>query len=207
MLARSIFARFLFAFAIVAVSSLSVADSHVVPAPLKPQEVWQVVAAELRALGFSEQQLPRVEDLDMPETLPFVAARSLRVSSTCWDAIPRRTQFRMECEAAGQCLPFLVYLRDPTGMDAGARSCRLASESRLAHGTLGAHLAEAKPKPAVRSGDSATAVFLSSHIRMTASVTCLEQGQEGEVIRVRALDGHIFRARISSPTLLEALPQ
>jgi hypothetical protein len=27
------------------------------------------------------------------------------------------------------------------------------------------------------------------------------------VIRVRALDGHIFRARISSPTQLEALRQ
>jgi flagella basal body P-ring formation protein FlgA len=42
---------------------------------------------------------------------------------------------------------------------------------------------------------------------MTASVTCLERGRQGEVIRVRAPDGHIFRARISGPALLEALPQ
>lgn len=32
---------------------------------------------------------------------------------------------------------------------------------------------------------------------MTAIVTCLERGREGQVIRVRSQDGHIFRARIS----------
>jgi flagella basal body P-ring formation protein FlgA len=59
----------------------------------------------------------------------------------------------------------------------------------------------------VRAGERATAVFLSSRLRMTASVTCLEHGREGEIIRVRGLDGHVFRARISGPALLEALPQ
>jgi flagella basal body P-ring formation protein FlgA len=49
--------------------------------------------------------------------------------------------------------------------------------------------------------------LLSNGFRMTASVTCLDPGGAGEVIRVRALDGHIFRARISGPALLEALPQ
>jgi hypothetical protein len=187
---RLILIRFLFAFAIAAISAVSVADTNAPPTFLKPQEVWQVVAAELRALGFSEQQLPRVEDLDMPATLPAVAARSLRISSTCWDAIPRRTQFRVECEAVGQCLPFLVYLRDPAGVDVGARSCRLATESRPA---LGAHSASGtQPKPVMRPGDRATAVLHSSTLRMTASVTCLEPGREGEVIRVRAVDGHIF---------------
>jgi hypothetical protein len=203
--ARSILIRFLSAFAIAAVSSVSVADSPAPPTPLKPQEVWQVVTAELRALGLSKQQLPSVEDLDMPSNLPAIAARSLRISSTCWDAIPRRTQFRVECEEVGQCLPFMVYLRDPTGVDLGARSCRLATESRAA---LGGHSAPgAKSKPTMRPGDRATAVLHSTAFRMTASVTCLEPGREGEVIRVRALDGHIFRARISSPTQLEALPQ
>jgi len=50
-------------------------------------------------------------------------------------------------------------------------------------------------------------VFLTNRLRMTASVTCLERGREGEVIRVRSQDGHIFRARISGPALLEVLPQ
>jgi flagella basal body P-ring formation protein FlgA len=65
----------------------------------------------------------------------------------------------------------------------------------------------ASPKPAVRAGDRTTAVFLSNRLRLTARVTCLERGREGEVIRVRSQDGHIFRARISGPAQLEALPQ
>jgi len=59
----------------------------------------------------------------------------------------------------------------------------------------------------VRAGDRATAVFLSARLRISASVTCLERGREGEVIRVRNEDGQVFRARISGPALLEAVPQ
>ena len=66
---------------------------------------------------------------------------------------------------------------------------------------------KALAKPAVRAGDRATAVFLSARLRISASVTCLERGREGEVIRVRGEDGQVFRARISGPALLEAVPQ
>ena len=170
--------------------------------------------AELRIRGLSEQQLPPIEDLDLPVALPARAGRTLRVSSACWDAGPRRTQFRLECGEAGQCLPFLVYVRDHVRNGNGdavvrAGSCRLRSESRPA---MESHLApeaapKSSPKPTVRTGDRATAVFLFEHLRMTASVTCLERGREGEVIRVRGPDGRIFPARISGPALLEALPQ
>jgi len=59
----------------------------------------------------------------------------------------------------------------------------------------------------LRVGDRATAVFLSSRLRMTANVICLERGREGAVIRVRSQDGHVFRARISGSARVEALPQ
>jgi len=48
------------------------------------------------------------------------------------------------------------------------------------------------PKLAMRAGDRATAVFVSSRLRLTARVTCLERGREGEVIRVRSQDGAFF---------------
>jgi hypothetical protein len=179
------------------------------PTLVTRQEVWQAVVAELHERGLSESQLPRIEDLDLPVALPAVAGRKLRVSSACWDEGPQRTQFRLECGEPGQCLPFLVYVharvRDEGNRDAGARagSCGMESGSRPA--------AEAslKPssKPTVRPGDRATAVFLSDRLRITASVTCLERGREGEVIRVRNQDGEVFRARISGPALLEAVPQ
>jgi hypothetical protein len=194
------------------------------PTPIMRQEVWQAVAAELRQRGLAEKQLPRVEDLDLPGALPALAGRRLRVSSECWDEGPRRTQFRLQCDEPGECLPFLVYVRDPirdyelgvrdslnhdslgAGAVARAGSCRLASGSHPAHGVPEA-VRPAASQPMVRAGDQARAVFLANGLRMTASVTCLERGREGEIIRVRGLDGYVFRARVSGPNLLEALWQ
>lgn len=191
----------------VIVASSAKAEEHSLATPVTRQEVWQAVAEELGRRGFSEQQLPRVDDLDLPVAPPARVGRKLRVSSSCWNEgqRQRRTQFRVECTEPGACLPFLVYLRNPghDSADAGASartaSCRLQSEVRP--------VSAAAPKPTVRAGERAMAVFIADRLRMTASVTCLERGREGEVIRVRAVDGHIFRARISGPALLEALPQ
>jgi len=225
---RSIFARFLCALGIVLGSLLLAGVSAGLSAEVsaeewrKPpgappsaatrQEVRQAVAAELQREGLSEQRLPRIEDLDLPGALPALAGRRLRVSSACWDEGPRRTQFRLECSEPGQCLPFLVYLhnvylyndvhdyvRDGQNASARAGSCRAASQPRRS--------TEPSPKPVLRAGDRATAVFLSNRLRMTASVTCLERGREGEVIRVRSQDGRVFRARIAGPARLEALTQ
>jgi hypothetical protein len=177
--------------------------------PVTRQEVWQAVAAKLREQGISEPEMPRIEDLDLPVALPAVAGRRLQVSSACWDEGPQRAQFRLECGEMGQCLPFLVYVHghaiDAGGRDALAKTgpCRLQSES---HPAPEAPL-KPLPQPAVRAGDKATAMFVSDRLRITVSVTCLERGREGEVIRVRNQDGEIFRARISGPALLEALPQ
>jgi Chaperone for flagella basal body P-ring formation len=229
LLARSIFARFPFAFGIVLGALLSAGLPGEVsaeesrpppgtpPTPVTRQEVWQAVVAELRRQGLSERQLPRVEDLDLPGALPTLGGWTLRVSSVCWDEGPRRTQFRLECGKPGQCLPFLVYLHDDIrddvrdgvrdSVNAGARaeSCRPALVLRQTASEL-RPVPAAPPKPTVRAGDRATAVFLSDRLRMTANVTCLERGREGEVIRVRGPDGHVFRARISGPAQLEALP-
>jgi hypothetical protein len=228
---RSIFARFLFAFEIVlgsllvAVISAGLSAEEFRPPPGTPPtaatrlEVWQAVAAELQREGLSERRLLRIEDLELPAALPALAGRRLRVSSACWDEAPRRTQFRLECGEPGQCLPFLVYLhnaylhdaypydylhdhlhdyvRDDQNASARAGSCRPASEPL--------RVPEASPKPVLRAGDRATAVFLSNRLRMTASVTCLERGRAGEVIRVRSQDGRVFRARISGPGRLEVL--
>ncbi len=214
MIARLILAgfRFVFVFAMAAGSllsaRLSAEESSTPPdtrrTPVTRQEVWQAVVAELHERGLSESQLPRIEDLDLPVALPAVAGRKLRVSSACWDEGPERTQFRLECGEPGQCLPFLVYVH-VHNRDAGARagSCRPESESRPAPEAPLKSLAN----PTVRAGDRATAVFLSARLRISASVTCLERGREGEVIRVRGEDGQVFRARISGPALLEAVPQ
>jgi Chaperone for flagella basal body P-ring formation len=181
------------------------------------QEVWRAVLTEMRKEGLPEKQLPALEGLELPAALPALAGRRLRVASVCWDKAPQRTQFRLECGAPGECLPFLVYLRDslrdrlslgnplrdPVGDAASSNSGGHAESCRLAS----LHAAADSPKPVVRAGDRATAVFHAERLRMTASVTCLEHGGAGEVIRVRGLDGHVFQARITGPGELEALPQ
>jgi flagellar basal body P-ring formation chaperone FlgA len=214
MLARFVFVFvFLLAFAIMAGSRIAAegssksADAR--PTPVTRQEVWQAVVAGLKERGLSEPQMPRIEDLDLPVAVPAVAGRKLRASSSCWDDGSERAEFRMECSEPGQCLPFLAYVQvhrhDGGGEDAGTHVglCRLASVSRPAGEAPPTPLA----KPTVRPGDQATAVFLSARLRITASVTCLDRGREGEIIRVRNQDGEIFRARVSGPALLEALPQ
>ncbi|MBZ5613074.1 MAG: flagella basal body P-ring formation protein FlgA [Acidobacteriia bacterium] len=213
MIARLISGRFLLVCGILAAASLSgelAAEPSRIPpdarfTPVTRQEVWQAVAAELRQQGMMEPQWPRIEDLDLPGALPALAGRRLRVVSSCWDEGPQRTQFRLECGEPGECLPFLVYLhdsrRDDKTMAASWRagSCRPRS--------LSPHPAAASRKPVMRAGDRALAVFAAEGLRMAASVTCLERGREGDVIRVRAQDGRIFRARVSGPARLEALPQ
>ncbi|MGB7642057.1 MAG: hypothetical protein WBL82_12280, partial [Terriglobales bacterium] len=52
--------------------------------PVTVREAWQAVATELRSRGFREEQLPRVEDIELPAAVPARAGRNLRVSAVCW---------------------------------------------------------------------------------------------------------------------------
>lgn len=194
-----------------ALSLLAAEDLVTVPqlrqTPVTRREVWQAIVADLHERGLSEAQLPKIEDLDLPVALSASAGRQLRVASACWDDGAARTQFRLECAAPGQCLPFLAYVHVRIDGESNFNSrpgfCRLDSARRPAPRTFSNALA----KPTVRPGDRATARFVSARLRITASVTCLDRGREGEVIRVRGQDGQVFRARVSGPAQLEAVPQ
>jgi hypothetical protein len=161
--------------------------------PLTRQEVWQALVGELRERGLREEQLPRAEDLDLPVALPAAEGRTLRVAAICRDDGLGRVQFRLECREAGQCIPFLASV--PTTELTLAGSCR--SRSASAH----------PKKVAVRAGERAMVVLVANRLRLTASVICLGRGTAGEIIRVKNQDGHIFRARVAAPGLLEVLPQ
>jgi Chaperone for flagella basal body P-ring formation len=222
--ARNRLAYRVFALGTVLATSFLAAETGPAAAPtaVTRQGVWQAVIDELRDQGITGRRLPRIEDLELPGSLPRLEGYSLRVTSACWDEPAQRAQFRIECGAPGECLPFFVYLRDDprdgvlhgndvdnsghASVRSGAALCRTAAESH--HPVPGAlPTSAAAPKSMVRPGDRATAVFLADHLRMTASVTCLDRGREGEIIHVRSQSGQIFRARISGPDLLEALPE
>jgi len=172
-----------------------VAASELEPlARVTVEQARAAVVAELRLRGMAENELPRIEDVELGLAVPARTGSSLRVSSVCWDAEAQRARFRLECRAAGACLPFLVYVRSAS--HAQAASCQAVPER---------HSRAQVSAPAVRAGQTATAVMLASGIRMTAAVTCLDRGARGEIVRVRGGEGRIFRARVAGPALVEAV--
>jgi hypothetical protein len=189
------------------------------PTPATRQNVWHAIVADLHGRGRVGAELARPEDLDLPASLPALESFNLQVRSACWDEVPARAKFRLECGAPGQCLPFLVYLRSTDNTPNNARPAGVSADVGPALETCRTLSADRKPvrplnqtrgrttKPTLRPGDRATAVFLADNLRMSATVTCLDRGSEGEVIRVRNQNGQIFRARISGPAMLEALAQ
>lgn len=165
-------------------------------------EAWQAVANELRQRGFVADELPGIEDVELPVTLPARAGRRLQVSSVCWNADAARVRFRLECRPASACLRFLAYVRGgpEPGSHANAPSCRLENPERV----LGPSQHTA---PSVRAGQRATAMLAASGLQMRAVVTCLDRGAKGEIVRVRGQEGRVFRARVAGQALVEALPE
>lgn len=156
-------------------------------------EIRQLVIDEIDSRGSQQRSLPLEDDIELPLAVPIRATTVLRVSSVCWDADAGRARIRIECVRAGDCLPFLAYVR--TGSNAYAPSCRpqsLARSPQLSTPIL------------LRAGERATALLRAAGLRMTLQVTCLEQGSAGDVIRVRGQEGRVFRARIVSQSLVEA---
>jgi hypothetical protein len=172
--------------------------------PITREEVWQAIVSEQRQRGMSDDQLLAAEEIDLPAAVPASISRTLRVSMVCWDADLARAQFQLECRQPGHCIPFLAYADAGQSTTMGpaktaGSSCRNASRPR--------QISLAPPKNVIRSGVRATVIFRGSQFNLTALVTCLERGAEGAIIRVRSLDGRIFRARVTGPDRLEALTQ
>jgi hypothetical protein len=172
--------------------------------PVTRDEVWQAVNLELRERGVHEEQLLRIEEIELPAAVPANVSRTLRVSMVCWDADLSRAQFQLECREPGHCVPFLAYADAGRSTAMGPEkiagsSCRAAGRSHATNSTQSKNL--------IRVGDHATVVFRGSKLNLTTLVTCLERGTEGAIVRVRNQDGQIFRARVSAPARLEALTQ
>ena len=167
--------------------------------PLTARETWQAVAQELRSRGMREEELPQVADLGLPAALPAREKRTLWVSAVCRDEDAGSVRFRVECREGGACLPFLTDWRGG-GERVAAPSCRLKGASRRA-------AARPRAAPSVVAGERATAVMTAAGLRMTAEVICLDRGASGEIVRVRAKEGRIFRARVSGPGFVEALAE
>jgi hypothetical protein len=155
-------------------------------------QVRQAIIVELGSRVIAKEQLPTVDDIEVPLAVPMRSGSSLRVSSVCWDQDAQRARFQLECTHSGECLPFFAYVRKASR--ANTPACH--TESRDAE-RLGSEFL-------IHTGERATAVLTGAGIRINVPVTCFQGGDLGAIIRVRQGEGHIFRARIVGPSLVEA---
>ncbi len=176
--------------------------------PLTRQEVFSAVAAYLRAHRLSEEQLPQAGELELPGTIPARSERTLRVTAVCWDEPMDRAAFRLECDEAGACLPFLVYGGIGQPIFDLLRSSQVTEISSTCSVQTGTRTRKvSRPEIVVRPGDRATVVFRGTQVRLSQQVTCVERGAAGDIIRVRNSEGTLFRARVVTGGRLEALSQ
>jgi len=167
--------------------------------PVSP-EAWFSVDADRVAAALAARGIPV-----QPGQVEFLASvRSSRPEPAL--AIERLQRAgrdsmlaRIRCRDAGQCVPFYVVLHLSGRQDAQAMVERMYPAASPAHAAVGV----VRPNWVVRTGQRATLVLQGGNLRATTPVICLENGRQGESIRVSSLDRRRFMVgEIVGPGLL-----
>lgn len=102
---------------------------------------------------------------------------------------------KLRCLDPHACLPFYVLI---TGTAEQREQSPEAVESSPRVEMSGA-------KPLMRSGDPATMIFANHGLRISMPVICLQNGRQGQMVRVASTDHRRFyKAEILGPGLLKA---
>jgi hypothetical protein len=168
------------------------------------EEIHSLLGKALTQRGVPAAQLPSLDELDCTAVPP--RAGPLAVEHVNWDAQRRAFQFRIACSAPQRCLPFLVHAR------VGETKAALIRESldivgegerptRRVRLRTGGH---SPNRSLVSPGRPATLLVERDGMRIRASVTCLERGGKGEIVRVRLHDTRqLFRAQVIGDALVK----
>jgi len=148
-------------------------------------ETWYRISADRVAAALAERGIPV-----QPGQVEFlVSVRSKRPEPVLEiEHLQRASRnsvlARLHCRDAGECLPFYVVLHLSEKQDVQAML-----ERSYPHATPARALtAPARPHWAVRAGQRAVIVLQGENLRATTSVICLQNGEQGESIRVSSLD-------------------
>ena len=129
----------------------------------------------------------------LTEVVATTSAPRLRVNSVePWS--DGRLRARLECESPEQCLPFFVGLRVNGAQSeaAGALPELPVAAPRLARAI------------AIRNGDEAILRLDSERVHIRLSVICLENGAQGQTIRVTTKDRKMtYRAQVVDGATLQ----
>ena len=183
-----------------AILSLFVLTGHVhaadVAPPAMPYRVSADGVADALAKGGISIQRGQVEFLaPVKSSRPDPALEIERLQRTSRDSVLARVR----CHEAGECLPFLVVLHLVRGQDPPG----IAERAPATQGQLRTTGSPHRPNWTVKIGQTATLVMQGRDVRATTPVICLQNGRQGESIRVSSLDRkRIMVGEIVGPGLL-----
>jgi hypothetical protein len=183
-----------------AILSLFAVTGHARSAQPVSPEVWFSIGADRVAAALAAREIPvqpgQVEFLaSVRSKRPEPPLEIERLQTASRDSVLAR----IHCRNAGECLPFYVVLHLSGEQDAQAMIGRIhptASPVRAASNPV-------RPQWVVRTGQTATIVLQGENLRATTPVICLQNGRQGESIRVSSLDRkRIMVGEIIGPGLL-----
>lgn len=149
------------------------------------------------------------QDLDCAAARAIPAAAPLELTQTAWNAVLRRWEFSLRCARAGDCVPFLVWSREPVVGD-GISKSRAKRRFTLSAESSSAESSRSDSSPGggestIKRGQTATLVWDQAGIRVVLPVTCLDAGAVGQVVRVQLKNApRILRAEVMGEGMLRA---
>jgi hypothetical protein len=196
------------AWAAVVQARASVAASNSESACERAREIRLLARDALRRSGVAEGERPGTEEVTCSGRIPREAP--LQAAKVRWDAVLRSFEIRLQCKAAGACLPFLVHLR-PNFDDRSATGRTPSAGAQSTNGAFrtlpGRNPSIAKAAhPGVRAGQTVTIFWEGGGMRITRTVVCLDSGSPGQQVRTRGQNGgRVVRAQVVGSGLVKAL--
>ncbi len=151
------------------------------------------VAVAMTGMGMqiAPEQVMLLSDVVATSASPKLRVRSVEK----WG--DHRLMVRLECEAAQECVPFMVGLQ--LGQSGDAQNS--TSTPQLAAGSM------ARPSLksyVVRAGAQTTLMLDGDRVHIRMPVVCLENGVPGQKVRVRSSDSkQVYTAEVVDDTLLK----
>jgi hypothetical protein len=118
-----------------------------------------------------------LKNIDCAAARNIPANASLELLKTGWNAGLERREFALRCRRPEQCIPFLVWSREPASEASLDGLLRARKTESAKTGSAEARL--------IKPGQTAMLTWEQAGIRVVLPVTCLEAGGLGEFVRVR----------------------
>ena len=153
------------------------------------------VPAEERAMVPSRWR----EDLECAAARGIPEETSLELTKTSWNAALERREFALRCARPEDCVPFLVWAREPKAAAAGVARPQSGAVRgfRASTGSLPRLRKGSGEQRLVEPGQTAVLTWDQAGIRVVLPVTCLDAGALGEFVRVRLKNAaRILRAEV-----------